>query len=647
MGVCRPLPLSLFPSPPVSPPPSPALAQPPLAVALPLQATGPPAVPPRAGPAPPPAEWVQGGEGLRRVLAQTEAAPAVGLDTETTGLDPYLHRVRTLQLALPDRVWVVDAFSSDLAPLRPWLAARAAAGRRTLLHNAKFDLKMLRAATGGAPLRPVAVSDLWLWSLVLGCGLPPRAGEAPPGHGLAALAARHLGLALPKGERSADWSGALRPEQVAYAGRDAWVLLPLARILERGLAAAGLLRVAAVEDACVPAVADMEYAGIGFDLAYWRELTAGLRAGTRQAAGRALALLQGAAGRPAALSLDGGVPHPALNLNSPAQLRAALASAGLTLTGTSERVLRRAADRPAVAALLAYRRQAKLLQAAEALPRFVHPRTGRIHAAYHQLNQGAGGRLSCAGPNVQQIPQAPAFRRAFVAGPGRLLVVADLSQIELRIMCRLSGDQRMLAAYRRGLDLHRLTASLLTGVPVAEVSREQRQLAKAANFGLIYAMSAAGLRAYAADAYGVELSTAEAETFRQRFFAAYPGIGAFHRRQDTEARRAREVRTLLGRCRRWEGGAIGLPELVNTPAQGSGADILKRAMGLLRPALVAAEAELVASVHDELVVEGPAARAGELEAAVRAALIGAAGELLHPVPAEVEVAVGGSWAAKG
>lgn len=613
---------------------------------------GPPpaAGPALAGPAMPPPDLVTTAEAFRRLLAESEGEPLAGLDTETTGLDPHGDRLRTIQIATANRVAVVDcAAVGSLAPLRAWLSARAATGATTVLHNAKFDLKMLRAALGGAPLHPVAVSDLLLGSLVLSCGLPQEGG-----HGLAALAGRWLGVALPKQERLGDWSGPLRPEQVAYAARDAWVLLPLWRALHegaagrRGLAAEGLARVAEVEDACVPAVADMEYAGIGFDLPHWRDLTAALRAECGAAAAEARRLLGAAPGRPVPLPLLPDVPRAELNLNSPAQLLAALRASGLGVASTAESALRaHAGEHPAVAALLRYKRHAKLLGGfGEALPRFVHPVTGRIHAQYQQLNRSAIGRFSCSDPNVQQIPHDPAFRRGFVAPEGRRLVIADLSQIELRIMCRLSGDARMLQAYRSGEDLHRLTASLITGIPPERVSRAQRQLAKAVNFGLIYSMSAGGLRAYAAASYGVHMTPAEAETFHRRFFEAYPGVAAFHRRQDTEARRAREVRTLLGRCRRWPQGPIGLPELTNCPDQGTGADILKRAMGLVRPALVGAGAELVASVHDELVVECPADRAEKVRDALRGALVAAGRELCDPVPVEAETAVGGTWADK-
>ena len=148
----------------------------------------------------------------------------------TTGLAPPIDRVRTVQIATTDAAWVVDAWAvGDLAPLRPWLAARARAGRRTIARNAQFDLSMLHAALGGATLAEVAVSDPMLWSQLLACGLPVEGG-----HGLAAVARRWLGIALPKEEQCGDWSGALRPEQVAYAGRDAWTLVPLAQALWRG-----------------------------------------------------------------------------------------------------------------------------------------------------------------------------------------------------------------------------------------------------------------------------------------------------------------------------------------------------------------------------------------------------------------------------
>ncbi len=591
-------------------------------------------------PRPPSATLVTDREEFCRLLDLTEPEPTVGLDTETTGLDPHAARLRTVQIATGGAAWVCDAVAvRDLTPQRGWLAARARGGRQTVLHNAAFDLEMMRAATGGRPLCEVSVSDLMLWSQLAACGM-----SVPGGHGLAAIALRWLGVDLPKEEQAADWTGDLRPEQIEYAARDAWVLVPLTAVMsERGLRADGLAAVAAVEDACVPAVADMEYEGIGFDRAYAEALTAVLREEAEGARAPAVRLL-GTGSRPVQTSLFGDA-DPGINLASPAQVLDALQTLGLPVTSTAEDALRPlAAEHPAIRALLAAKRAATLLAAFESLPKHIHPATGRIHASYTQIT--GAGRLSCSGPNVQQVPHAARFRRAFVAPAGRRLVIADYSQIELRIMAKLSGDPRMQEAYRNGEDLHRLTASLVTGVPLEAVSKDQRQLAKAVNFGLIYGMSAAGLRAYAANAYGASMTPEEAQGARRRFFQAYAGVAAFHRRQDGEARRARETRTLLGRAHRWPGTAMGLPELANCPDQGTGADILKRAMARIRPLLLRTGSALVACIHDELVVEAPADRAEEVRDEVQAAMIGAGADLLDPIPVEVEVAVGSTWADK-
>ena len=397
-------------------------------------------------------------------------------------------------------------------------------------------------------------------------------------------------------------------------------------------------------------MADLEYDGIAFDLPYWAALTEEIRTEAAAAKAEALRLLTPAVvGRARRASLFGEV-EDALNLDSPAQVLAALRRLGLHVPSTAEAALTlkpHAADMPAIAALLSYKRHSKLLSAfGEALPKHVHPVTGRIHGHYRQLCANGVGRFSCSTPNVQQIPHDPRFRRAFVASERRRLIIADLSQIELRIMAKLSGDARMTESYLNGEDLHRLTASLVSRVPLETVTKAQRSMAKAVNFGLCYGMSANGLRAYAANSYGVAMTLEDAEKFRRRYFEVYAGVTAFHRRQDREARRARETRTLLGRCRRWADTAMGLPELANSPDQGTGADILKAAMGAVRPALLRAGAALVASVHDELVVEVPEDRAEEVKDALRGAMIAAGDAVLDPVPVDAEATIGGTWADK-
>lgn len=590
----------------------------------------------------PEAELVADADRFRQVLAETEAAPLVGLDTETTGLDPHGDRLRTLQIAAPSSVYVVDVqVVGDLTPVRDWLAARARAGRRTALHNGQFDLRFLRAATGGAPLDPVTVEDTMLRSQVLACGLPVDGG-----HSLAAVSARWLGLELPKQERHGDWTGPLTPEQVAYAGRDAWATARVAERLRPRLEAEGLARVAALEDACAVVTADMAYAGVAVDAEALGALAAVLQSEAAEAEAQAAGLMgsvrEGTTGR---RSQVGGFD---INLRSQPQVLAALRALGLGIDSTKEEVLRPlASQHPAVGALLAYRRGEHLGRLAEGLSGVLHPDTGRIHADWHQLVRNGTGRFSCSSPSLQNVPHDPRFRRAFTAPEGRALVIADLSQIELRIMAKLSGDPRMMVAFRDGQDLHRLTASLLAGVPPEAVTKEQRQLAKACNFGLIYGMSARGLQAYASSSYGVAMDYKQAREFRRRFFAAYPGVAAYHERQHGRARAEREARTLLGRCRRWETNAMPLPELLNAPCQGSGADILKAAMGALRPVLLRTGSDLVLAVHDELVVECPAGCAEEVRQAVRDALVRAGSDLLQPVPVDAEAVIGATWADKG
>lgn len=153
--------------------------------------------------------------------------------------------------------------------------------------------------------------------------------------------------------------------------------------------------------------------------------------------------------------------------------------------------------------------------------------------------------MSCGGPNIQQIPRDKQFRACFTAPAGSKLVIADYSQIELRVVAEISKDRRMIEAYRNGEDLHRLTASLLTGKRIEEVLKAERQSAKAVNFGLVFAMGARGLQGYASETYGVDMSLEQAEQFRNRFFQAYQGVAAWHKQLQDHP--PRESRTLAGR----------------------------------------------------------------------------------------------------
>ena len=251
--------------------------------------------------------------------------------------------------------------------------------------------------------------------------------------------------------------------------------------------------------------------------------------------------------------------------------------------------------------------------------------------------------------NIQQTPRELAFRACWQAPEGRMLVIADYSQIELRVAAEIAQDQRMMKAYQQGEDLHRLTASLVSGVPIALVDKQQRQAAKAINFGLIFAMGARGLQAYSQDTYGVEMTLSQAEQFRQRFFQAYRGIDRWHKRVREEDAQKRqegqpsETRTLLGRRYIWSNPA-GVAGLYNMPVQGSAADITKKALILIHEENHHPSWHLVGCVHDEILMEVPEQDGVEAQNFLKRQMERAGKAILRSVPVLAESNIGHSWA---
>jgi len=317
---------------------------------------------------------------------------------------------------------------------------------------------------------------------------------------------------------------------------------------------------------------------------------------------------------------------------------------------TSEGVLQRLADEghelPRL--ILEHRGLAKLKSTyTDKLPEMVNPATGRVHTSYHQA-VAATGRLSSSDPNLQNIPirspEGRLIRQAFVPDPGHVMLAADYSQIELRIMAHLSGDAGLLAAFAAGEDIHRATAAEVFGVSLEGVSADQRRSAKAINFGLIYGMSAFGL----ARQLGIERGAAQ--EYVDLYFRRYPGVRDFMDRIRAQARERHYVETLFGR-------RLYLPDIdhsnqarraaaertaINAPMQGTAADIIKRAMIAVDAWIQANRppVRMIMQVHDELVFE---VAEGAVEAArrgIRGIMEGAA-ELA--VPLVVEVGIGANW----
>lgn len=554
--------------------------------------------------------------GLEALATALDGTDRVALDVETTGLDPRTNRVRLLSLGVNTIdggtfAYLVDCFEVDPAPLWERLAEK-----ELIIHNAAFDLRFLaqHGFVGGK------VRDTMLLAQMLAAGTNERCS-------LAACSIRFLGRTLDKAEQLNDWTGVLTGSQLEYAAADVAVLMPLLDVLEARIREAGMDQAAEIEFRCLPSLIWMARQGVGIDRATWqaRAIQAGEEAGKIREM-----LDQQSPRRP------GDLYDSSWNWDSPAQVKEALDIAGCRLESTGDDALA-AVEHPLADLLRKYRlaRKRSTTYGAGWLDHVADD--DRVYPGWRQLG-ASSGRMSCSDPNMQQLPRGD-YRSCVVASVGRLLVKADYSQIELRIAAKISGDKALLDAYRAGEDLHIRTARNVLGIQ--EVTKQDRQLAKALNFGLLYGMGANGFRIYAKSQYGLDLSDAEARRYKEAFFKSYPGLAAWHSRVRT--RKGTETRTLAGRRLVLNDKTPDTIRL-NAPVQGTGADGLKLALALLwERRSQAFDAFPVLAVHDEIVVETDADKTGVAAAWLKAAMVDAMAPLVDPVPVEVDVKVARTW----
>jgi DNA polymerase-1 len=470
-------------------------------------------------------------------------------------------------------------------------------------------------------------------------------------HDMDSAAERYLGLTTihyedvtGKGAKQIPFSQVALDQATAYAAEDADVTMRLHRHLWPQIAAQPKLRslYEEIEQPLVPVLLRMEHYGVLID----RDM---LRKQSRELS-ETMARLEAQAHK------EAGQPF---NLDSPKQLQHILYDkmqipvARKTATGqpsTAEDVLEELAGEHVLPRLiLEYRGVAKLRSTyTEKLPEQIDPDTGRVHTSYHQA-VAATGRLSSSDPNLQNIPvrtpEGRRIRQAFIAPAGTVLLAADYSQIELRIMAHLSGDAGLLAAFAEDRDIHQATAAEVFGVPLQDVSADQRRSAKAINFGLIYGMSAFGL------ARQLGIGRTQAQQYVDLYFARYPGVKKYMDETREQARSRGYVETVSGR-------RLYLPDIasrnrnlqqyaersaINAPMQGTAADIIKRAMidvDAWCQAGKLTKARLIMQVHDELVLEVGAGAVREVSHEVRARMAAAAS---LSVPLKVDIGSGANW----
>ena len=590
---------------------------------------------------------LQDEQALTAFMRMLERAPLAGFDTETTGLEPMSARLVGMSFAVGDTAaYLPLAHEYPGAPpqigveralelLRSWLESEA---HPKVGQNLKFDAHIL--ANHGVRLAGIA-HDTLLESYVY---------EVHERHDLDSLAQRHLGWktigydnVTGKGAARISFAAVDIERATEYAAEDADCALAIHDVLHAKIAMNERLRrvYESIEMPVLPVLLRMERNGVLLDIAKLAEQSHELGKEMHELEQKAYQ----AAGQP-------------FNLNSPKQIqeilfeRQGLPVKKKTPSGqpsTDEDVLAElAADYPLPKLLLEYRTLAKLKSTyTDKLPRMVHAETGRVHTTYSQA-VAVTGRLASNDPNLQNIPirtpQGRRIREAFIAPRGCCIVSADYSQIELRIMAHLSGDESLKRAFARGDDVHRATAAEVFGRKLEEVSADERRTAKVINFGLIYGMSAFGL----AGNLGIERATAQA--YIDSYFSRYPGVKRYMDETRERARSEGYIETVFGR-RLW------LPEVksgsparrqaaeraaINAPMQGTAADLIKLAMVAVQAWLEREKlaTKLIMQVHDELVLEVPDAELDAVKQGVRHHMQVIAS---LEVPLVVEVGAGRNW----
>jgi len=595
-------------------------------------------------------------EELRTEVELLFKQPVVGFDTETTDLDPFDGDLRLLQLAAPDGVRVIDLYSfgrgdlSKLDALEPLRKLLSATRPVKIAHNAKFDAKWIKHKLGVELCRDYdsktetngSVERGGLFDTLLASQIV-SAGETEDRHGLEAVVSRYLDEPIDKSQQLSDWSvEKLSPQQLEYAARDAAVMLPLREKLIEHLRANALGRCAQLEFECVVPVAGIELAGFFLDKERWREQLAVVN---KKRATLAEELQEMLAEESLQQSFFGPVRND-INLDSHVQLTKALKRIGIEVPESTRnwKLQPLAAKHPEIAKLLEYRTMQKALTSYGENILEEIKRDGRIHANFHQIGAPTG-RMSCTQPNIQQVPHAIEYRRCFRAPEGRKLIIADYSQIELRILADFTNDKGFIDAFNSGADLHRVTAAQVFGVPLEQVTKEQRDFAKRLNFGVVYGIGAQRFALMT----GMPLS--DAEDILRRYFATYRDLDAWLRKAALQAVRERTApRTVAGRLARFnfdpedkQAASAAQRNGKNSPIQGSSADIIKRALRVLHDKLQSTSACIVNVVHDEIVVEAAAAEAEEIAKVVEDAMCAAGEEYVKKVPVKVETEVSDEW----
>lgn len=576
-------------------------------------------------------KFIETDSALLDVIPELKAMTVLCVDTETTGLDPFVDKVIMLQIGNEDLQVIIDTRKVSLEPLREIIESDT----YKILHNAKFDYKMIKTSFG---MELGNMTDTMVTEQLLMNGLQKK------GFGLKDLVLKYFGEDIDKGQQTTfiGHTGDFTQDQIEYAKWDIIWPIRLMGAMFPTIRAEGLLNVAKLEYKVLPVFADIELNGVLVDEPLWNELT--IQADQKKAEYKKeldnLLIENGFW-----VDLLGDIM---INYGSSDQVKAMFSELGIELEGTGKDVLAEV-DHPVAKTLLDYREQEKIVSTyGKTFLDKRHPKTGRIHPTFRQMGTDTG-RVSCTNPNLQNIKSNSDFRNAFIAGEGRKTITADYSGCELRIIAQASKDPVFIKAFCDGVDLHSVVASDMFEVEVTkDKNPELRKATKNINFGLAYGMSAFGL------SKRIGKTEDEAQVILDKYFETYPAIKGYLDSGSRQAISRGFSTTMLGRKRYYDlkkaakdrsvKSAIGRRGK-NTPIQGTNGDMVKLALVMVDRSLKASglDAIIVNTVHDEIVVECAEDVAEEAAKILHDEMVAAGERFITVCPVEIDYTIKDHW----
>ncbi|GAB68579.1 POM1 [Plasmodium cynomolgi strain B] len=548
-----------------------------------------------------------------------------GLDIETTGLEVFDEKIRLIQIAVEDYpVIIYDMFNitreSILSGLREILRNEKVV---KIIQNGKFDAKFLMHNN----FEVNNIFDTYIASKLL------DKNKNMYGFKLNNIVEKYLNVTLDKQQQNSVWNNSLlNNNQLFYAARDSSCLLKLYKKLKSEICRENMETVNDIENKCILPICDMELNGIKVDLESLskstNEILSELNAETSK--------------------LKTELKDEEINVNSQQQVLKALQNNNVRdvsnklIENTSDANLKNFLNHREVVLLRNYRRLYKLYSAFYLkLPQHINKKTNKIHTTFNQLKTFSG-RFSSEKPNLQQIPRQKNIREIFIPQENNIFIIADFKQIELKIAAEITNDDIMLKAYNNNIDLHTLTASIITKKAIADINKEDRHIAKAINFGLIYGMNYVNLKNYANTYYNLNMNLDQCLYFYNSFFEHYKGIYRWH--NQIKQMRALEYSTLSNRKVIFP--YFSFTKALNYPVQGTCADILKLSLVELYKNLRPINGKIILCVHDEIIIEVDKKYQEDALKILVESMENSASFFLKKVKCEVSVKIAQNWGSK-